>query len=57
MTLNDIMKSVTDAIGRIADTFAEMETEEPQRCAICGSRSRSGRHSRREHDGEFTTRH
>ena len=57
MRLNGLVKSVTEAIGRIAETFVEIERDDPQDCAFCGARARAGRRYCDEHEAEFATRH
>jgi hypothetical protein len=52
-----LIRSVTKVIGRIADSFADIENDAPHECEFCGARTRSGRRFCDEHEDEFVTRH
>jgi hypothetical protein len=57
MSVNTIVRSVRAAIGRIADSFVEIDKDEPQECSFCGARARAGQRYCDEHEAEFQTRH
>ena len=58
MTSKDaLIRSVTKTLQRIADSFADVEAEEPHRCEFCGGRARPGRRYCSEHEKELPTRH
>jgi hypothetical protein len=58
MTSKDgLIQSVTNAIRRIADSFADIEADAPHQCESCGARARAGRRFCHEHQAEAATRH
>lgn len=57
MSVTGIVKSVSAAIGRIAETFVEIDKDDPQECSFCGARARAGHRYCDEHEAEFQTRH
>jgi hypothetical protein len=57
MSLRAIVESMTAAIGRIAESFVEIEKDDPQECSFCGARARAGQRFCDEHEAEFQTRH
>jgi hypothetical protein len=57
MSVAAIVKSVRAAIGRIAESFVEIEKDDPQECSFCGARARAGQRFCDEHEAEFQTRH
>jgi hypothetical protein len=52
-----LIQSVRKAIWRIADSFADIERDEPRECEFCGARARPGHRFCDEHEAEFATRH
>jgi hypothetical protein len=52
-----LIRSVTNALWRIADSFSEIEKDEPHECEFCGARARAGQRFCDEHESEFVTRH
>jgi hypothetical protein len=52
-----LIRSVTQALWQIADSFAEVEKDMPHECEFCGARARAGQRFCDEHEAEFATRH
>jgi predicted nucleic acid-binding Zn ribbon protein len=48
---------MTQALRRVAATFAAIERDTPHECEFCGARAPAGQRFCDEHEAEFATRH
>jgi hypothetical protein len=55
--IDGLIRSVAKVLHRIADSFADMEADGPQRCEICGANTRAGQRFCRDHRAKRPARH